>query len=95
MPLMACIFSYFEFAQIDRVQSHMVDLARKIAAGSRSPKLVNLEEELRQSPSEKFAEYEKLGSDVRNHSLLAVPVDVSVCPYLRLLPCFRKPYFVD
>jgi hypothetical protein len=55
----------------------MVELARKIGAGSGSPKLANLGEELRQSVSEKFA-YEKLGSGNRSHDLLALPVDVSV-----------------
>ena len=71
----------------------MVDLARKIATGSRSPKLVNLQEELRQSASENISEYEKLGSGVRSHGLLALPVDVSVCPCPPAL-CFRMPYFV-
>lgn len=56
----------------------MMALARKIRAGSGSPKLANLEEELRQSASEKFPDYEKLGAGSRSQGLLALPVDVSV-----------------
>lgn len=63
--------------KIDRVQFHMVELARKIGAGSGSSKLANLGEELRQSASEKIA-HEKLGSGSRSCSLLALPVGVSV-----------------
>jgi hypothetical protein len=56
----------------------MMVLARKIGTGSGSPKLANLEVVLRQSASEKFADYEKLGAGSRNQGLLALPVDVSV-----------------
>jgi len=72
------IYMFLSLAQINRVQSHLMTLARKIGTGSGSPKLANLEEELRQSTSEKFADYEKLGAGSRSQGLLTLPVDVSV-----------------